>query len=159
MKLIIYLLLTISVLAQDTIRVQSSRQNNLEEIHLAKLHTSKLYGNSASLLEMRINRKWKNNTKFGYDNNLNSPITIEFSKQKTNFIDSDLFIIVVSSAIAFGATAAYFKLESDSAFEKFKTTNDKLFKDKTDKYDLYSGIALGALEFNFGFLIYKFLTD
>ena len=33
----------------------------------------------------------------------------------------------------------------------------KYYLDKIDSYDLYSGLALGALEINFGFLIYKFL--
>ena len=33
------------------------------------------------------------------------------------------------------------------------------FLNKTDRYDLYSGIALGVMQLNFGFLIYKFLTD
>ena len=78
---------------------------------------------------------------------------------KTNFTDSPWFKVLVGSAVGFGVTAAYFKLKADNRFDQYNKTKDKTFLDETDKFDLISGIALGALEINFGILIYYFFFD
>ena len=159
MKIILYCLITISIYAQDSTKVmyQSNLNNNLPmNVTLAE-NASVIPKKPLFLLSS--NRKWQNASLDNINNTINASSIIKFKKKKPNFIDSDLFLIVVGSAVAFGATAAYYKLESDANYEKYLETNDKKYLDKTDKQDLYSGIALGALEINFGFLIYKFLTD
>lgn len=158
MKFLIYFLFTFSIIAQDSTFVENlvceSSQilgNNviiLEDVKIPK-----------SLVELKINRSWKRNVYANNDNLINKSAIIKYKKREPNFIDTDLFLILVGSAVALGATSAYFKLESDKYYDKYLMTNDKQQLNKVDDYDLYSGLALGALEINFGFLIYKFLTD
>lgn len=75
------------------------------------------------------------------------------------FIESTLFKVLVGSALALGATAAYFKLEADKKFDKYIETRNRKYLDDTDRLDIYSGIAFGALQINFGALLYFFLTE
>lgn len=91
-------------------------------------------------------------------------IPVELTKaiplqHQKKFTDSNWFYVLLGSAAVLGATAAYFKAEADSNFDEYEKTDDRSFLDKTDRYDTYSGIALGALQINFGILIYEFLTD
>lgn len=160
MKIIIYFILATSIFAQDStmishIQSQVEIESNLQsyvELEENLIPKKPIFGLSA-------NRSWRSNSKSLINNEINTSSIIKFKKKKPNFIDSDLFLVVVGSAVAFGATAAYLKLESDDYYEKYLDTQDKSYLNKTDKYDLYSGIALAALEINFGYLIYKFLTD
>lgn len=161
MKYLFYFLTVISIYAQDYINVTLSLLDNGSNI--IKNETvpdsySEL-NSTGSLIELRSKRYWNSSTKISFDNSVKPTIPLKTNKPKESFIDSDLFLVVVSSAVVFGATAAYFKLESDVAYEKYQKTDDKSYLDKTDRYDVYSGIALGALQINFGYLIYKFLTD
>lgn len=75
------------------------------------------------------------------------------------FFESSLFKILIGSAVALGATAAYFKLKADDNFDKYLETRKSDYLDNTDRYDLYSGIAFGALQLNFGALLYYFLIE
>ncbi len=79
--------------------------------------------------------------------------------RKESFIDSEWFPALIGSALVLGGAAAYFKIEADETFEEYEKTMDQSLMDKTDRYDLYSGIALGALQVNFGYLIYKLLIE
>lgn len=79
--------------------------------------------------------------------------------KQTSFSRTNLFKVLVGSAVALGATAAYFKLKADDNFDKYNSTNDKKYMDNTDRYDLISGVAFGVLQINFGVLIYYFLND
>jgi hypothetical protein len=112
-----------------------------------------------SLLEIRTPRNFYNNKQALFKNHANNISVINVKPPKSTFINSDLFLVLVGSAVTFGAVAAYFKLESDISYEKYLDTNNKKYLKKTDNFDIYSGVALGVLEVNFGFLIYKFLTD
>lgn len=75
------------------------------------------------------------------------------------FIESALFKVLIGSALALGATAAYLKLEADKKFDKYLETRNRKYLDDTDRLDIYSGIAFGALQINFGALLYFFLTE
>lgn len=77
----------------------------------------------------------------------------------SSFFKTNLFKILLGTAVTLGGTAAYFKLKADDEYEKYNRTQDAAYLDKTDRYDLISGIAFGALQVNFGLLIYYFLTD
>jgi len=159
MKVVIFFILTISLFAQDSVKVTmvfsednvvSGKSNNIL-IETKPVH--------ASFLELKSNRIWQSKTRLELNPIVNRSSIVKFRTIEPSFIDSDLFLILVGTAVTFGATAAYFKLESDVAYDKYLESDKKSYRNKTDRYDLYSGIALGALEINFGFLIYKFLTD
>ncbi|OGU62669.1 MAG: hypothetical protein A2V66_04235 [Ignavibacteria bacterium RBG_13_36_8] len=85
-----------------------------------------------------------------------NPIQLNFTGEinKTNFVESVWFKVMLGSAVAFGATAAHFKIQADKKYDQYLETNDRKYLDETNKYDLYSGIAFGALQVNFGVLIY-----
>ena len=155
MKFLLYFFMTITIIAQDTTKTKFGILANIQNDNSLKSYIPQ----PKTLTEMKLNRNWSNNLKPPKSLTINKSALIEFKDKEQNFIDSDMFLIVVGSAVLFGATAAYFKLESDVAYDKYLVTSNKKYKDKTDQYDLYSGIALGALEINFGILIYKFLTD
>ncbi len=76
-----------------------------------------------------------------------------------SFADSDLFKILIGSATALGAVAAYFKLKADKKYDDYFFTKDGAILDEVDRYDLYSGVALGLLQVNIGYLIYRIITD
>ncbi|MDX1699722.1 MAG: hypothetical protein R3250_03840 [Melioribacteraceae bacterium] len=139
-------------------------QQSVDSVQIA-LHSEDVKSNyhqimplPTSIVELKMNRSWLRDS-LTTQQVLTKSSTIKFKGASENFIDSELFYIIVGSAVAFGAAAAYFKLESDDYYEEYLLTNDSSLKKKTDRYDLYSGIALGAMEINIGILIYKFLTD
>ena len=76
-----------------------------------------------------------------------------------HFYGSTLFNILLGTAIALGATTAYYKLEADNKFDEYKITGNPELIDDVDKYDLLSGATLIALEVNFALIIYFFLAD
>jgi hypothetical protein len=76
-----------------------------------------------------------------------------------NFYESTLFKVLIGTAIALGATTAYYKLEADKSFDDYQITGDSASLDQTEKYDLISGITFVALQIDFGLILYLFLTD
>ena len=76
-----------------------------------------------------------------------------------SFYESTLFKLLVGTAIALGATTAYYKLEADKNFDEYQITGDQALLEQTDKYDLISGITFVALQIDFGLILYLFLTD
>ena len=82
------------------------------------------------------------------------------NKNKTeNFFSSGTFKILIGSAAVLGGVAAYFKIKADRKYDDYLQTKNRSTLDEVDRLDLYSGIAFGLLQINFGYLIYKFLTD
>lgn len=88
-------------------------------------------------------------------------VNLEFigKPPRESFISSPWFKVLLGTAVALGATAAHYKIQADKEYDQYLDTSDKKFLDQTDQYDLYSGIAFGALQINFGVLIYILLTD
>lgn len=76
-----------------------------------------------------------------------------------SFYESTMFKVLVGAALALGATTAYFKLEADKSFDQYQVTGDPGLLDKTDRYDVISGISFVALQIDFGLILYYFLTD
>lgn len=146
-----YLFLTISVFAQDSLKTEKNFDINISK----KYHDSeKPLPNS--IIELKNDyRTIKIENKY-IPERINSD---NFKIANKHFAESDMFYIVIGSAIVLGSTAAYFKLESDKYFEKYESTGNKSYLNKTNNYDVYSGIALGALQINFGYMVYRLLTD
>jgi len=86
---------------------------------------------------------------------------LEFTGQLKgeSFYESTLFKVLVGTAIALGATTAYYKLEADKNFDQYQVTGDPALLDQTDKYDLISGITFVAMQIDFGLILYLFLSD
>jgi hypothetical protein len=83
---------------------------------------------------------------------------IQFEREAP-FHESPWFVALVGGAAAFGATAAYFKLEADDAFAEYRRTGSAEALDRVDRYDAISGAAFAAMQINFGYLAYRLLTD
>lgn len=79
--------------------------------------------------------------------------------KKESFFDKSISKILFGSMIVLGVTTAYYKIKADNNYEEYLRTGDIKFKNRTDQYDLISGITLGAAQINFGYLIYKIFTD
>lgn len=80
-------------------------------------------------------------------------------QSKESFFQSNTFTLVSAAIILFGGTAAYLKIQADGKFEQYQRTGDDSFLSKTREYDLYSGLAFGVMQINFGYLVYKFLVN
>ncbi len=76
-----------------------------------------------------------------------------------SFYQTPVFKYLIGGIVLLGATTAYFKIKADDKFEQYQLSGDGNLLSDTRKYDLISGIAFGALQINFGILIYYFLTD
>lgn len=90
-----------------------------------------------------------------------APIELHFTgkKEEENFAESTLFKVLIGSAVALGATAAYLKIQADQKFEEYNKSNDRNLLDEVHRYDLYSGISFGLLQVNLGYIIYRFIFD
>jgi hypothetical protein len=80
-------------------------------------------------------------------------------KRGENFFEQNIFKILVGGIIAVGGVSAYFKIKADDNFDQYQLNGNQYYLDQTHKYDLISGIAFGAVQVGFGFLIYYFLSD
>ncbi len=78
---------------------------------------------------------------------------------KQIFFKTPLFKILMGSLAVLGATTAYFKLKADDKFSQYQATGNQDLLNQTRNLDLLSGISMGALEINFGFIIYYFLSN
>lgn len=78
---------------------------------------------------------------------------------KKEFYGSTLFTVLLGSAIALGAATAYYKLEADDLYEKYKVTGDPGLVDNIDHYDNISAGTFIAMEICVGALIYFFLAN
>lgn len=78
---------------------------------------------------------------------------------KESFFQSNTFTLVSAAIIVLGGTAAYLKIQADGHFEEYQNTGNDTYLSKTRQYDLYSGLAFGVMQINFGYLVYKFLVN
>ncbi len=96
-------------------------------------------------------------------NNLSSGKIIKLNyiglPNSKSFFKSDLFKILLGGIITLGSATAYFKLKADDKFSLYQDTGNGDYLTQTRKYDVISGITMGALEINFGVLLYYFLND
>jgi hypothetical protein len=76
-----------------------------------------------------------------------------------SFYESTIFKILVGTAIALGATTAYYKLEADKKFDEYQQTGNPAALEDTDKYDTISAVTFIGLQISFGLILFLFLTD
>lgn len=152
---LIYFAFVVIVFSQNSSNVNLYKQDSLNLFNNSKVVNI----DENQLIKIQPMRNWdlkiKNIENIGHS----FPYLIELKPKKKSFVESELFYLAVGSAVLLGASAAYLKTESDKNYEKYLNTTDKKYLNKTNELDIYSGAALGALQINFGYLIYKFLTD
>jgi hypothetical protein len=95
------------------------------------------------------------------ENNLNSIVKLEASRESNGrrFYEKSLFKYLLGGIVALGATTAYFKIMADERFSEYELNGNENLLKETRRYDLISGITFGALQINFGFLLYYFLSE
>ena len=76
-----------------------------------------------------------------------------------SFRKTPWFKVLIGTAVILGGTAAYYKIEADNNYEKYLATDNPDYLKKTDDFDTYSGLAFGALQINFAFILYYLLSD
>lgn len=88
-------------------------------------------------------------------------VDLEFMGKRApeSFFKTNMFKVLLSTAVVLGTTAVYYKMKANNTYDDYSLTRDQALLDRTNRYDLYSGIAFGALQVNFGALIYFFLVD
>ncbi|MBA4405801.1 hypothetical protein C0389_00860 [bacterium] len=87
------------------------------------------------------------------------PFGIGYTKSEESFFKSGTFKILLGSAAVLGGIAAYFKIQADKKYDDYLQSKNQSMLDEVDRLDMVSGISFGLLQINFGYLIYKFLTD
>jgi hypothetical protein len=80
-------------------------------------------------------------------------------EKKENFFEGTLFKLLVGSVVLLGGSTAYIKLEADKKFEEYLITGDEELLNQTNRLDVISGVTFIAMQINFGFIMYLFLTD
>ncbi len=111
--------------------------------------------------EVQLRKPNYESKKLTLNSTSNKNVELDFTgelKQKS-FTESVWFKALLGSAVVLGTTAAYFKIKADNRFDEYEKNRDKTLLDEIDRYDTYSGIAFGALQINFGLILYLFLTD
>jgi hypothetical protein len=66
---------------------------------------------------------------------------------------------LIGSAAILGGVAAYYKIQADKKYDEYLNSKNNSALDDVNRFDLYSGISFGLMQINFGYLIYKFLTE
>lgn len=82
-----------------------------------------------------------------------------FHKSEESFVESAWFKVMLSSAVIFGASAAYFKMKADKTYDNYLAEKKNSLLDKTNNYDTISAVSLGLLEVNIAAIVYFLLDD
>ncbi len=134
-------------------------KNNLQLISDTLLLNDKnLFVSNTGYELSELNFNLKNTAK--EINEINQDIfKLKDEKDKESFFSSSIFKFLASGIFLLGGTTAYFKLQADDYFDKYRQTGEKKYLDKTDQYDLISGISFVLFQIDFGFIIYKVLNQ
>lgn len=76
-----------------------------------------------------------------------------------SFFNSTTFKILIGTAALLGGLSAYFKIQADKKYDDYLSSRTQSILDEVHRLDTTSGISFGLLQINFGYLLYKFLTD
>lgn len=87
--------------------------------------------------------------------NLGTPV----NGNNKSFVKSVWFKVLIGSAAVLGTVAAYYKIHADKKYDEYLTSKNSSILSEVNKYDDISSVALGALQINFGALLYFLLTE
>jgi hypothetical protein len=95
------------------------------------------------------------------DNDLLNKVSLEETGRRNgkSFYERSIFKYLIGGLLVLGGTSAYFKLEADKSFDHYQLTGNESSLKDTRRNDLISGITFGALQINFGILLYYFLSE
>lgn len=134
--------------------------------HILRMNESSLKWGKPEIRDTLIITDCSRNYLFNYElkpENVSSISQISFGlgslKKNESFFSSTTFKILLGSATVLGGVAAYFKIQADKRYDDYLSSKNQSTLDEVNRLDLYSGISFGLLQINFGYLIYKFLTD
>ncbi|MEG8947426.1 hypothetical protein [Rosettibacter firmus] len=99
----------------------------------------------------------ENHNQIFADNDLTKNIYNNLYKEEIS--KSKWFKVLIGSTAVFGVFAAYFKISADGKYDEYLKSGDRDILNNVNRLDLYSGIAFGLMQINFGYLIYKFLIE
>ncbi len=154
MKIFLFILFSISIYAQDSAIVKSQKINSSDNFIPTKKNP-----NDHSLIKIVPLRYWKLNVNEKQNSKVDYKFPIEIKKKEQSFIEDNLFYVIIGSAIVLSGTAAYCKNQSDKNYKKYEKSGNSKYLAKSNNYDLYAGLAIGGLQINFGYMIYRFLTE
>ncbi|MCX6167847.1 MAG: hypothetical protein NTX65_00785 [Ignavibacteriales bacterium] len=134
--------------------------------HYLRMNESSLQWGKSEINDTLIITDCTRNYLFNYEFKPENVPTInqsnfEFGKLKKvdTFFSSATFKILLGSAAVLGGIAAYYKIRADKKYDDYVISKNQSTLDEVNRLDLYSGISFGLLQINFGYLIYKFLSD
>jgi hypothetical protein len=81
------------------------------------------------------------------------------NENSKSFVRSVWFKVLIGSAAVLGAVAAYYKVQADRKYDDYLADSSSGVMSEVKRYDNISGAALGALQINFGVLLYFLLTE
>ena len=87
------------------------------------------------------------------------PAEFRILSNQESFFNTTSFKILIGSAAILGGVAAYYKIQADKKYDEYLNSKNNSALDDVNRFDLYSGISFGLMQINFGYLIYKFLTE
>lgn len=58
--------------------------------------------------------------------------------------------VAVGTALAAGAAAVYYKFEADALYREYERTSDPALRPEIERFDRYSGVALGTMQVGLG---------
>ena len=71
----------------------------------------------------------------------------------TNWID----YVAIGTAIAGGILAVHYRTKADNRFDDYNETRDPALKSDVKQLDLYSGVALGAMQVGLGVIAFRLI--
>ncbi|GMQ82483.1 MAG: hypothetical protein BMS9Abin05_1937 [Rhodothermia bacterium] len=65
--------------------------------------------------------------------------------------------VAVGTAVVGGLLAVHYKTKADRLYDEYTETRDRALKPDVEQFDLYSGIALGAMQVGLGVLAFRLI--
>jgi hypothetical protein len=66
-------------------------------------------------------------------------------------------VAAVTTAIAGGILAVHYKFKADRLFDQYQETGDPALRQQIQQYDVYSGVALGAMQVGVGVFVVRLI--
>ena len=75
------------------------------------------------------------------------------TKSNTSWLD----YVAVGTSVVGGLLAVHYKTKADKLYDEYKESKDIGLKPDIEQFDLYSGVALGAMQVGLGVLAFRLI--